>query len=484
MKQSSLHRNTLFLTLSKLLIHATGLIIVMILTRYMTKNQLGTYNQVFIVIELSGILVLGLPDAVIYFLSTNKKNELINSLLKIVFTLMVLALGVLLIYPSLFSKYFDNIILLNLSINIAIILALNMFNLFFYNYLVGKFQIILMVIFQSVFSVIKLSIILLYVLRTDISFESLFNILMFLYIVNFIFQLFCIVLNRDISFKGSLKFKDIKLIFGYSIPLWLSTLSGILNKLIDKLMVGRYFNTEEFALYSVLGKELPYTLITAVFITVTTPLIMKYLSENNKKDALELWKKTIIYSSHFLILVVFSNLLMNRELITFLYSEDYLSGSLIFNIYLITLLTHIAYWGMFLKASGKSKYIFYITLFGLLLNIIFNLISIRVFGIIGPALSTLLVSIISIALYTIINKKIMDVSYKNMFPLLELLKIVIINGIIFLSLALFKLYLLDKLTQSSFARLAIIAIIWIMLYSLFNVKIVKQLVYQFIKKGG
>ncbi len=482
MSNSSLHHNTLFLTISRLLIHATGMIIVMILTRFMTKNQIGTYNQAFIVIELSGILVLGLPDAVIYFFSTNKNKDFINLILKILFMLMILIVSMLLIFPNIFSNFFENDALNILNVNIAVILVLNMFNLFFYSYLVGKFQIISMIIFQSAFSIIKLLIILLYVFNPNISFEGLFSITMFLYIINFIVQLICIAFNKDISLRSSFKISELKLIFGYSIPLWLSTLSGVLNKLIDKLMVGRYFSTEEFALYSVLGKELPYTLITAVFITVTTPLIMKYLSENNKINALSLWKKTMIYSTHFLVIVVFSNLLMNNELITFLYSGEYLSGSLIFNIYLITLLTHIAYWGMFLKASGKSKYIFYITFFGFLLNVILNLIFIKFFGIIGPALSTLIVSLISIIIYTIINKRIMSISYREMFPLSDLFRIVAINGIIYILLKLLKDYWLDSMSFTPFIKLAIIAILWFLLYSIANIRIVKQILSQFLHK--
>src|SRR5699024_7584369 len=82
--------------------------------------------------------------------------------------------------------------------------------------------------------------------------------------------------------------------------------------------------------------------------------------------------------------------LFSSEILTLLYSEKFESGASIFSIYSLALLLKATYFGMILSSAGKTKAILYSSIIALVSNVILNFLFINSFGIIGPAISTLI----------------------------------------------------------------------------------------------
>ena len=68
--------DVVILTVTKVITLCVSLITAMILTRYATYIQYGTYSQMILVVNLAAsLLMLGLPYSINYFLSRAENSE-------------------------------------------------------------------------------------------------------------------------------------------------------------------------------------------------------------------------------------------------------------------------------------------------------------------------------------------------------------------------------------------------------------------------
>jgi O-antigen/teichoic acid export membrane protein len=464
---------TIYIT-AKFFSHSLNLISIFFITKSLLLDQIATVNQFLIIIEIASILLFGIPEAVLFYLSKDKNNYL----------------GVLLKFIRSYSwVYF--LIGLVLGLVLPVFFSNNLLYLFFFNFSVLLFSAVIIAIFESYLLAVNklfissiLSIVLgfsklIYVLFLFFSFINFVLYINLVTLTYFLIALFAVLYLYFFENKSFFQTNSISKNFfiefvKYSIPLWLSTIIGTLNKLIDKLTVGYFFSTSDFGIYSVLGRDLPYTVITATLISITTPLIIRLVSEKNYNSAFNIWKKNVILSSFFIVFVIFSNFILVDKIITFLYSEDYLVGKDIYLIYLLNLLPHIAYWGIFSKAFMKTKFIFIVSITGLIINVVLNFIFIHVFGLVGPAIATLLVSFLSILFYVVINQKLSENKFLKFIPIKEL--------VIFISQNLLISFFINFLLKTSFfnlfslfAQLSLIAILWFLILIIMNFKLIYSL---------
>ena len=103
----------LILTVTNLIISLIGLLSSMLLSRYRTLDEYGTYSQVIMVTELvSTVLLMGLPQTVGYFLSRAENEEekkRFFTLYSILSTLVTAVIGICLFLATpLIVAYFNN----------------------------------------------------------------------------------------------------------------------------------------------------------------------------------------------------------------------------------------------------------------------------------------------------------------------------------------------------------------------------------------
>jgi O-antigen/teichoic acid export membrane protein len=243
------------------------------------------------------------------------------------------------------------------------------------------------------------------------------------------FWVYWIVNRLDGKLRVRCEISFVKKVLAFSIPIGLAALVGTLNIEIDKLMIGKLFNTEMLAIYTNAGKELPVTIVSASFTAVLLPQLTRYLKNEEIKPAVEAWGYSIQLSYIVICFFTTACIVFAPQMISIMYSDKYLPGVSVFRIYALVLLLRVTYFGMALNAIGKTKFILYCSIASLGLNVLLNYVMYLLLGFIGPAVATF----ISMALVGILQLhmtgKLIHVRIKEIFPWKSLLSITLLNVI-------------------------------------------------------
>lgn len=260
--------------------------------------------------------------------------------------------------------------------------------------------------------------------------QSIINILVAILVVETLFAIFTLYVfipaNKDII--KQIDYKKVKNLLKFGVPLGMSLLIGTLCSQIDKLLIARLMPIESLAVYSNMSTELPLAAISGAFIAVISPYIVKMVNNNQVEKAVEVWGNIIEIVFIVLSFIILFLFVFAEEAIFVLYSELYLSGVDIFRIYILLEFSRITYFGLLLRAGGKSHLILLCSFFTLILNLVLDLFFYYILhmGLIGFALATF-VSTFGMQFFQLkISCKIYSLSFRNIFPWYRLAKITIV----------------------------------------------------------
>lgn len=182
---------------------------------------------------------------------------------------------------------------------------------------------------------------------------------------------------------------------------------GTISANIDKLMVGGLMSVEDYALYSNVSKELPFSFIAGSFTAVVTPFIVKYINNGENSKFKELWSCYLEIGYRVTWPLCFAAFVFAPELIEVLYSGLYLSkeGVIVFRLYTIAAMFRFTYFGIVPTAMGRTDIIMKYSVFGCFLNLVLNYPMYYIMGMPGPAFAT----IISMAVPSIFKLLVMDI---------------------------------------------------------------------------
>ena len=425
-----LSAQAMLLTASKVLTLLMSLVTGMLLSRFRTLTEYGTYSELLTVITLAvSIFTLGLPNCINYFLPKSQNQEEKDRFLScyyLVITALSVVMGIALaVSAPLLERYYDNgdiglywYVLFILPWTKVIIGGRS--NMLVATQRAGR---------EIIHSLCNSICLLLIIVATKVLNQS-FTFYLILYVVTeVLFTLAIYIETAKIAekFYWSFSTRLLKKMLVFSIPMGLSTAVGTLNAELDKLMIGRFFDTETVAIYANAGKELPITYLSASFTAVILPQIVRHISEGRQKDAVRIWRNSTEFC--FVVMNFFSMacIVFAPQIITVLYSEKYLAGVDIFRFYSLTLSLRITYWGMILNAYGRSKTILHASLAGLGANVVLNFLCFKLLGFVGPALATFFSVLIALAMQVWLTKKTAGIRILDMIPLQNIGKIFGIN---------------------------------------------------------
>lgn len=467
--ESKINKDIGKLTISKVLTAIIAAVTSMLLARYRTLLEYGTYSQMLIVINIfTSIFMLGLPNSLNYFISRADSDEERQKFVNTYYTLLTilsLVLGLSLsLSVNLIVSYFDNPLIGTFVFFLALYpwtkIATNSIENFLVAYKKTKTLLITKLVHNC-------SLLLLVVL-----FQG-FHISFVLYMVFFVllevsFTLFDYFLVRKYSgsLKPSFSWKMIKQIFAFSLPIGLASIIGMLQIELDKIIIDRFFSAESLAIYTACSVELPLTALSSGISAVALPLFAKLLKDGNYETALKKWRNVFILSVGIMIIFSFGLFVFSEDAVLILYGEKYLPGSNVFRIYSLTLLLKCTYFGALLNSLGRTKFILYSSILSLILNVILNICFYYLFGFEGPALATFVSSLFMNFVQLLATKLIMKVKITKIIPIKEIFLLVLINfsfGLFFSRLK--EIIPLDLYIGSQFES-AILGVIWCALYLL------------------
>ena len=411
-------------TISKVVVSAISIVYTMLLARFRTLEDYGTYSELLLIVNIvSTVFFLGLPYSVNYFLprsdSSEEKQKFIDTYLSTVITVGIFAGFIIILMIPAWELYFSNANISAYWFFLLLFPLTKILNTGADNIFINFERVRLLIAYRLLHSVLQLAIVIIIELL-GMSFRAY----MFFYIVlEMVFSLFVVVFIR--SQVGTIRYHIdkgfLKKILVFSIPLGLSSAVGAVNVEMDKLIIGRFLSTDELAIYANASREMPVSLLSASFTTVLIPKLSKMIKDGKYRSAVNLWDKVTCFSFTIIIFFVFFFACHARETMVLLYSDKYLSGYKVFIVYSNILVFQSAYFGIFLNVTGNTKYIFWGSLMSMLCNAVLNVICYFIFGFYGPAVSTLLcTTILAIYQLAVTSRKI-NINIKNMFTLKEYL---------------------------------------------------------------
>lgn len=429
LKQSRTSK-VLALSLGQTLIAVSALIATMVAARVLTKVDYATFKQTLLAYNfVAPLLLLGLPNAVYYFIPREKENEK-NVILEVLILILILSIffSLFLLFGggNLLAKRFDNpalsetlewmvfypIYVMPTSIVGAVLLTQNRLKtLVLYNVLTTLLLTI------STISAIFIT--------RDAKGPLLVQI--FLPVIFLPLALWLIFKNLNGTFKAP----NIERLIGmlkYSIPIGLAGMLGLIMLQTDKMIVALMSSPVDFANYINGAIEIP--LIAVITGSISSVILVDMTTMIAKKDmasALELFKTAALRSASILFPVMIFLLAAGKPFIVTLFSEKYLESVIPFYIYLFVLPIRIVVYGSALMALGFSKVILVRSFFDLLINLCLSVILVYFFGYLGAAFATIITLYIWTVPYNLIKiGQGFGVKSIDILPLKPLLKTLLI----------------------------------------------------------
>jgi len=226
----------------------------------------------------------------------------------------------------------------------------------------------------------------------------------------------------------------------YSVPLGVSYVFQMLMMQIDKIMVSIFFVASTFAVYVNGAFEIPFVgIVTGSVIHVLMPEFVKYFKDGDTESLLRLWHQSMQKVALIMFPMATALFVFREQFIVTLFSEKYVQSIIIFSIYLVFIPIRITDYGAILLSMGFSAIVLKIYFLASISNILINYLFIKMFGFIGPALSTVLISyLVAISFIVQIKNKI-GVNFINVFPwrnLSKLMTIALMSGLIIYPISL------------------------------------------------
>lgn len=245
-------------------------------------------------------------------------------------------------------------------------------------------------------------------------------LVVYIFIANLMASFLTFLILSPILFKFQFSF-DKKLLIRmlyYGLPLMIAGIAFITNENLDKLLMTKYLGKETMGIYAACYKLGVFmTLYIMAFRLGAEPFFFNQAKEKNaKKVYAEILNWFAIIGAIILLVIIayidgFANLLLGKE--------EYFQG---LNIVPIILLANL-FLGIYVnlsvwyKLTDKTKYGMYISLFGAVITIVFNIIFLPRIGYMASAWATLLTYSVMVVISYNFGKKYYTIPYKikNLF---------------------------------------------------------------------
>lgn len=386
MSQTNNTKQAFWVAMGNMCAYGFAIVSSMILSRFFNKADYGTYNQViYVYTTLTTVFTLGLPRAYSYFLPRVELPQSKNMIRKI--TLLFFLLGglfsvALYLFSPLIASLLSNPDLEKAMKVFAVVPFLMLPTLGVEGILATYKHAKLVAVYHISTNVLKLLCVALPVVIWDLGYiEAIYGFVL-ASVITFILALYL----KNYPVRGQAKEKcgvSYKAVFGFSIPLMVASLWGMLINAADQFYISRYFGNEVFAEFSNGSIPLPFvTMITGACATVLSPVFARMSHE--KVDPLKevypvfvsVFKKSamLIYPL-VLYCIVFADVLMVA-----LYGNDYLASAPYMRIKSIADLFSIIAFAPLLINVGKVNYYNNVHMVTAICVIVFEYIAVLVFN--------------------------------------------------------------------------------------------------------
>jgi len=474
----SLKKDSIVLFVARLISGLSGLFAVALLSRFLDVKDYGLYRQWIVVTTfLTSILTLGFPAAITYFLPRAKdKDEEISWMTNIAASISTVGIVLLLATPLIgfsVSRLFGNDALFRYEYLLTLSVALSLFIQIFPNLFVVRKNRKAIVLFSIVPNIAWLGLLIILVF-VKASLEAY----VFALLIRPLIDLLIGLLNSGEIFSFSkISWKQVSTIMKFSLPMGLSALVGSIMLYTDKFVVGSMLTTEEFAVFVNGAYEIPFIgLITASLFTVITPRLSKAFSEERFEDIRTDWiraGKTLI---PIMISITSVMVFFARPIVITLYSDKYLAAIPVFMIYQSMGVIRIFSYSALFVASGKTRLYLFNTTLSAGVNLVLDILLVKIMGYIGASLATVLSTFILMMLQIIQAKNITKGRrFSDAFPLFSFFSGIAISSIVVGSFSMLLYLSFDNLFIQLFIGFIAFAVSFYLLSRIVSNEVMKTI---------
>jgi O-antigen/teichoic acid export membrane protein len=157
---------------------------------------------------------------------------------------------------------------------------------------------------------------------------------------------------------------------------------------IDGFLISYNFNEASFAVFKYGAKELPF--IGMLIVAFSNALTPKFSKPENRLMAINELKAGTNKLMNYMFPLSIVFVLSSKYLYPIVFNENFAESAIIFNIYILLVITRFLLPRTILIGIKDTRPIFYSSLFEIILNVLLSVIFIQLWGMIGVAIATVI----------------------------------------------------------------------------------------------
>ena len=365
-----------------------------ILAKYLGANGLGLFSMAIMVVGIIELVVaFGFDSALIKFVAEYKEHKskiysLVSSAFVTVLIIGVITSVALFVFSDTVANVF-NMPSLSLLLRIyALVLPFSLIHGIIISYFNGLREMRYYAFIRILQASLALAFILA-LLMIGLGVEGAMLGTVFAIFVTV--SVAIVIVKRFMRFAFSDYKKNTKMLASFGSRLVGMNMINQIYNYIDTIMIGYFLTSTDVGYYAVaISLSRFFWLVPRAMATIAYPAISEYWAKDNHKAINRLVDKTTKYSACVLIFAGMSIVFFAKDIITFLFTPEFLPAVLPLTILTIGTVTSgiLNSIGVIFASTGKVNLVLKISAIGAIGDVILNIALIPVYGIIGAATAT------------------------------------------------------------------------------------------------
>jgi len=427
-------KKALLASVSKSFKHVSVFLLSILLARYLSLEDYGSYLQVMLIATtVIYFSLMGIPSSIYYFFNRVKnKKEFIKRTVYMIHALAITAVLVVLAISDYLSEVLNNPELVD------VVFVYILFILF--QIPIKLFE-PLMISTNNIMGFVRVNLFfnILFFFAVAIPLVFLDDIIYVYYSMIVFFALQYLVVNISLAREyvrfdekdnSDADFDECSLItqLRYSLPIGASGAIAELSRIIDKIVVSSYFSPADLAVYARGAMEIPMLSVVINSLgNILMPKFVKSYADNDINNILIYWHRSTVLIAIVVYPLMVLMISIGDVLIPMLFTEKFNDSIIIFQIYTLSLVFRITTYDSIVRAIGQTKMLLRVTFISLVLNLALTIIMIELIGIIGAPIATFItILIVRLEMLRVI-KNLLNISFIDVFPWLKLVKILLVS---------------------------------------------------------
>jgi O-antigen/teichoic acid export membrane protein len=421
-----------FLIVANLIKYAVGFVMPMVLVRMLSRHDYGTYQQLNLIGTMGiAIMVLGLPNSVYYFYDRQEPAR--DKVLTLQTSAVLFASGALTALFLIFGTPLIVGVLKNDSIGpvlgwSAAALGLLIASEHFVPFMIARDRYRTAVVVETVETAVRVAILVLpllagYGLLGLVIAQLGYAILRFALRSGWLLVPLRPLRKPD----GEGWFTRSQL--GYSIPLSLMSLVGLIGGFFDRGIVATRFTAADYAIYSVGALEIPLDAIFQASVATVLRASMPALIREGRHDEVQRLLKEGVRKLSLIVLPCFVFLFgYAYDFITVLFTSEYARSVSVFRIYLFLMPLNMFILSPVPPAYGRTRINFQVVACTTAIHAVLSFTLLHWIGFYGPALSAIITSYMLSGFYFLYARKLTGGTVASLLPLATFARVLVVGA--------------------------------------------------------